>query len=167
MLGIHDRLGGLSRGLSVLVVAAVFAVVAPAQAVIEPGQQMAPMKMTDQHDKELAVDAKTKIVLFSRDQAGNKVVNKALEGTPATFLPERGAVYAADISGMPGIITKMFALPKMRGYPYSVLLDRDASLTKALPAKEGHVTLLRLNQLKVEKIDYYSESEALKQALGI
>lgn len=166
MQRIHDLFSAFKRVFPTLATVMVFAATASAQASIQPGHQISPMKMTDQHDKVLAVDAKTKIVLFSRDQAGNKIVNKALEGTPASFLPERGAVYAADISGMPGIITKMFALPKMRGYPYSVLLDRDATVTKALPAKEGHVTLLRLNELKVEKIDYYSESEALKQALG-
>ena len=38
------------------------------------------------------------------------------------ILEKNSAVYVADISGMPSLISKFIALPKMKKYPFSVLL---------------------------------------------
>ncbi len=132
---------------------------------IQVGQKLPPLSLTDQHDKELSIDASTRFVIFARDKESSTMINRLLETTGADFLPSRGAVYLADISGMPGIIRDLFAMPKMRKYPYRIMLDRDAKSTADFPGKAGQATLIHLKNLSVEKIEFPASPEDLKRAL--
>jgi len=133
---------------------------------IKAGSQLEPIRLRDQHDQPRAVDSKTKLLLYTRDKAGSGVANDALEGLPPEVLRERAVAYVADISGMPGLIARLFALPKLRKYPFSVLLARERSDLPELPAKEGQATLLRLGALRVERIEFFAKAEDLKRALA-
>jgi hypothetical protein len=62
----------------------------------------------------------------------------------------------ANIHGMPKI-GRMFALPKMRKYPHSIVLGDSADLLTPHPRQEGKVTVLKLDaSAKVSKISYWS-----------
>ena len=71
----------------------------------------------------------------------------------------------SDISGMPGMIRRFVALPAMRKRPYRMVLDRDGQATAEFPAEEGKVTLLRLDALKIEAVEYVDSAQALRAAL--
>jgi hypothetical protein len=140
----------------------------PAQA--EPwavGERIEPFSLEDQHGTTRRVDATTRVVLFSRDMEGGDVLKRALEPAPEGFLEARGAAYVADVSRMPGLVTRLFALPSMRRRGYPMLLDRDGETTARLPDAEGKATLIFLDDLRIERVLHEARPEALRQALGV
>ncbi|MBG0844991.1 FAD/FMN-containing dehydrogenase [Pseudomonas chengduensis] len=133
---------------------------------LEPGERLAPWTLLDQHDVPYTLNDETRILLVARDMDGAKLVNAALEGKPKGYLDERHAVFLADISRMPRIIATLFALPKMRGYNYRILLDRDARIAPRYLAGEGEVLWLQLEDGKLVEQRVFREAKALKRALA-
>ncbi|MEO9332669.1 FAD/FMN-containing dehydrogenase [Pseudomonas guguanensis] len=132
---------------------------------LEPGERLAPWTLLDQHDEPYTLNDETRILLVARDMAGAKLVDAALQGKPKGYLEQRQAVFLADISRMPGVIASLFALPKMRGYNYRILLDRDARIAPRYPAGEGEVLWLQLEDGRLVEQRVFREAEALKTAL--
>jgi len=91
-------------------------------------QTLAPWTLLDQHDRPYTLADDLQVLLVARDMAGAKLVEAALAGKPEGYLEQRRAVFLADISRMPSLIAKMFAVPAMRDYPYRVILDREARI---------------------------------------
>ncbi len=98
---------------------------------------------------------------------GGDVLKAALAEVPPSFLEERHTVYLADISGMPGLVARMFAIPRMRKRPYPMLLDREGSLSERFPDVEGQATVVSLSKLRITAIEHFTTAEELKRALGI
>jgi len=129
------------------------------------GDQIAPFTLEDQHGDSHTVDASVKVLLFSRDMDGGEFLKQGLADVSPEYLPSMGAVYVADISGMPGLIARMFAIPAMRDRPYSMLLDRDGDTTARLPDIEGQATLVFLEDLNVARIVHVTEAPAVQKEL--
>ena len=138
-----------------------------AAAPVEPGSALPTLTLTDQHDKPWTVAPSTKQLLFAADKAGSDFANAVLAAQGPGFLNQGGVVYLADISAMPALVTRMFALPKLRELAFPIGLARDAALTAELPRQSGHVTVLDLNQGVITKIRFAADAKALRQALGI
>ena len=91
------------------------------------GDPMPPLALEDQHGRAGNIGEGVRVVVVSRDMEAGDVVKKALAGRDQAFLDANGAVYVANISGMPALVTRLFALPRMRERPYRMLLDRDGA----------------------------------------
>lgn len=92
-------------------------------------------------------------------------MTKALAVLPPTTLKDRNAVYIADISSMPGLVSIMFALPKMQREAYTVGLIRDAKEGASLPRKPGAVTVLRIEGGKVSTVDFAQDLQQISRHL--
>lgn len=103
----------------------------------------------DQHSENLSLSVSTQWLIFSHDKQGGEWVRDALTELNIDNLEARGGLYVADVSGMPTIITKLFAMPKMQKYPFRIALDKTGEITADWPRKESTVTLVRLNGLEV------------------
>ena len=133
---------------------------------VSPGDSIDPFAIADQHGKSVEVNEDVRLLLFSRDMKANKIAKQAFLKAPEDFLPKGHAIYLIDVSGMPSIVTKLFAVPKMQDYSYRVFLDRDASLTTGLPSEEAKVTVMHLDKLKVQSIEFVDSPEALTKAVS-
>jgi len=131
------------------------------------GDRIEPFSLEDQHGVRHSVDESTAVILFSRDMDGGKLLKEAFAEDESDPLEGLGAAYVADISGMPKLVAKLFALPSMRRRPYSMLLDRDGTTTARLPDVEGRATLLFLDRLEIERIEHVGSVEAIRGILGI
>lgn len=129
------------------------------------GDRIEPFTLEDQHGDSRSVDASVKVILFSRDMDGGDFLKQGLADVEPGYLEGKQAVYVADISGMPGLIARMFAIPAMRDRPYPMLLDRDGTTTARLPDAEGQATLIFLDQLAVERIVHVTEAPAVRREL--
>ncbi|PKM09912.1 MAG: FAD/FMN-containing dehydrogenase [Gammaproteobacteria bacterium HGW-Gammaproteobacteria-3] len=129
------------------------------------GSQLTPFSLTDQFDQKHTVDENTRLIMFSKDMDGNDVLKQALTGKKADYLAQRKAVYINDISGMPGVVTFLFAKPKMRDYEYPMLLDEKPQATKNFPARESQATLIQLDHLKIKSIQFTQKPEDVVTAL--
>jgi hypothetical protein len=131
------------------------------------GDRLPEIVLRDQHDHEDAVDASTRILLFSRDMDGGKLLQSALEGTDAEVLAEQDAVYLSDISGMPSLIARLFAVPSMRKRPYSMLLDRSGEATERIPDVEEKATVIFLKDLRIERIEHVDSADGVRALIGL
>ena len=129
------------------------------------GDHIAPITLKDQHDKTASVDEVTRVVLYTRDMPGGKVVRKVIEEEDADYLPDNHAVFLSNISGMPGMIAKMIALPRMRKHHYSIALDRDGETTKNIPSKDGNTTIVILDNLEIKSIEFTKEPSDVENAI--
>jgi hypothetical protein len=125
------------------------------------GDPMPVLALEDQHGRAGSIGEGVRVVVVSRDMEAGDVVKKALAGRDQAFLDANGAVYVADISGMPALVTRLFALPRMRERPYRMLLDRDGDATKDIPAVPGRPTVLTLEAGKVVRVSQPGDPGAL------
>jgi hypothetical protein len=147
---------------------ALAAILVAADAYAQPyavGDAIEPFTLEDQHGKSRTVDASVKVILFSRDMEGGDLLKEGLADVDPGYLDGRNAVYVADISRMPRLVARMFAIPAMRDRPYAMLLDRDGETTARLPAAEGQATLLFLDRLTVQRIAHVTEARAVRHEL--
>jgi hypothetical protein len=107
----------------------------------------------------------TTTVLFAADMAAKRIVQALLDARDADYLPQHQAVFIADIHGMPRIITKLFALPRLRKCSYDILLIEDADVGARFPRRDGEVTVLGLRDLRPVAVHYVRDVEALTRAL--
>jgi hypothetical protein len=129
------------------------------------GDELPVLGLEDQHDQPLPIDETTKIVLFTRDMDASDFVKEELAEDGAAKLQAARAVFVADISRMPSIITKIFALPSLRKRPYRMALDRDGDATSGFPANDGQVTVLHLDNRAIARIEFATSKDQVGEIL--
>lgn len=134
-------------------------------ATLAPGMPMPPLTLTDQHDAKAAIAPDTRMVIFARDMAAADIVEKALADNGAALLADAAALFVSDISGMPGMVRKFIAMPAMRKRPYRMILDRDGKVTADMPVQKDQVTLLRLDAMTIQTVEYLDSADRLRAAL--
>lgn len=130
------------------------------------GELMSSFQLQDQFENEVTVSSATEVLLFSRNMKGGDIIKEALEQLKAD--DQQGLdslVYVSDISGMPSLIARFVAIPKMKKLPFSMGLDREGDVTNMLPGEENKATLIRLDKLKIIDVVFIESSEALLMEL--
>ncbi|WP_404414522.1 hypothetical protein LG277_12735 [Vreelandella aquamarina] len=105
-------------------------------------------------------------VLFSADMDANDLMKQSFGELEKGDFTAAGLVYVADISGMPRLVARLFAIPSLRDYPFRVLLAREAEQLAMLPREEGAVSVISLSQNgEVEKLDFVRDDKNLKELI--
>lgn len=151
----------------VLVAALVAGAFAAWSGPVDPGQHLPSLHLKDQHDKEWYVHADTRLVIFAAGRKASNLVLAVLGPQPRGFLAGRHAVYLADMSRMPGFVTRSFALPALRDQAFEVGVVLDEQTLAGWPRQDDAVTLIRLDQGRVVSHEYASTEAQLKAALGL
>lgn len=122
------------------------------------GDGLPGITLPDQFDKDhnVRADDTTLIMAFEKDVS--VLVNEYLKTKPGTFLNQHHTRYISDISTMPTIITNMFALPKMKKYPFSVMLIYD-DFGKQFNREKEKITVFKLKQGRVQSVSFITEKE--------
>jgi hypothetical protein len=134
-------------------------------AVLQLGDALPAINLKDQHDKQLAIAPDTRLIFFAAEMDGSRLMSKALAMVPPSTLKDRNAVYVADIGGMPGLVSSVFAVPKMQKEAYTVALVQNSKEAASLPRKPGAVTVLKLDAGKVSAVDFAQDLQQLKRHL--
>lgn len=127
------------------------------------GDTLPPLALADQFDKNHTLSSDTRWLLFSHDRAISDALHPVLAALPVA--QRDGVVYVADISRMPALVSKLFAVPAMRELPFAVWLARDAASVAALPREAGKLTVLALQGGKVMAVHYLADMGALPALL--
>lgn len=129
---------------------------------LEVDSNIEDITIKDQFEKEHKLDANVKTILFASDKGTSDLLKDYLLplSENKNILEENGAVYVADISGMPSLISKFIALPKMKKYPFSVMLLDDSNKDN-FTKEDGKIIVYSIEDGKVSKIDKISTSEEL------
>ncbi len=154
--------------LSVLVLAFGLTALAFAQAAspVAVGQALPELKLKDQHDKPWTVAPSTRLLMFAAGRKASSLVQVVLQDLPKDHLTRRQAVYLADMSKMPGFITRSFALPALKEMPYAIGVSLDEASLASWPRQPDAVTLIELEQGVVMRIIYTAVEAELRAALA-
>lgn len=120
----------------------------------------------DQHGAPLSLSVSTQWLIFAHDKQGGEWVKQALIELGIADLEARGGLYVADISGMPALIIKWFALPKAQSFPFRIAFDTSGELTADWPREDSTVSLMRLNSLNVTEQVNATSAEQIKAFLA-
>jgi hypothetical protein len=129
------------------------------------GARIPALSLPDQHGETRQIDANVRAILFARDMDGGGVLKEALAESGPSLLEGAGAVYVADVSRMPGLIRRFFALPSLRRRDYPILIDTDGSATERFPSSEGQATLMVLDSLRLVGVSHFGSAAELRAAL--
>lgn len=137
-----------------------------AQAKDGANTKLAKIELADQFDKVQSIDEGTQVLIFAHDMEGNDIVEQAFEPYDGAKLKEMKIVFLADISGMPSLIGRLFALPAMRDRAYPIVLDREGSLTEKFITKEEQVTVMYLDNLTIKDSKLVATANELSTLLS-
>lgn len=165
---VHTVLSALTRSVlrALLGLGLAMATLLASAAPLQPGEPLPPLQTVDQHDKPWRLEPTSRVLLFAADKAGSDMVLEALQPLSADALSTRHAAFVADIHAMPSLVTRMFALPKLRDVPFAIGLGHEAALTARLPRTAKQVTLIRLHEGVVQGFQFVASPAELKQALA-
>ncbi len=124
--------------------------------------EIANLQIKDQHEALKTIDSSVKTILFASDKKTSDMLRDYLLplSEKENVLEKNAAVYVADISGMPSLISKFIALPKMKKYPFSILLLDDTNKDN-FTKEDGKIIVYSLEAGKVTKIEKISTNEEL------
>ncbi|PLY10699.1 MAG: hypothetical protein C0626_03420 [Arcobacter sp.] len=127
----------------------------------ELNQNIGSFSLPNQFDEKETIDSSIEMIIVSFEKGTGADINQFLSTKDKDFLKNHHAAFIANISGMPSIITKMFALPKMRDYKHSVLLIYDEEDNRFV-SKEEKSTLYRLENGVIKSISYITKEDLEK-----
>jgi len=132
---------------------------------LRPGMSLPQLTLSDQHDAKMKADANVRYVLFTRDMAAGDLVKDVLAEGGGERLAAARAIYVSDISRMPRLVTRLFAMPSMRKRGYRIFLDRDGTATAAFPSEEGKVTAIDTTEGTIVRIKMLGSADELRALL--
>ncbi|MBV7316956.1 hypothetical protein [Shewanella sp. NIFS-20-20] len=133
---------------------------------IKEGSSIAATGLLDQHEQVQQINQDSRYLLFSRGMKGGEVIQAAFEQSEA-LANSKQVLYVADISGMPGLISKFVAIPRMQDLPYAVALDLEGVQTVDFPVEKDKATIITLNNLVVTNIQFVDSSEQIIAAVKL
>ncbi len=129
-------------------------------------KQLANTQFVDQWDKPITINDNTQLVLFSHDMDSSGLIRDALAKLNLTDLSAKNWLSVSDISGMPWLITKFVAMPKMRDYPYALALDTEGDITKEWQRTDDQATVFVLDKGVVQSVQQFATVDALADFLS-
>lgn len=131
------------------------------------GDSFPVLELEDQFEKERPVPGEAGLIVFSGSKQADDELSGTLGEVAGEALRAGTTIYLSDISRMPGLITRLIAMPALKDRDYPVTLIREEGQADALPAREGCYTLFDLSDDGVvEGIEETCEPEALEAALA-
>ncbi len=134
---------------------------------IKIGDSLPEMEFIDQHDQSHKLGSDIQYLIFAHTKQSGSIMTEILMDVEADHLQKHNAVYIADISGMPSLIARLFALPKLRKVGSPIYLCKENELVAWIPKKEEMITLLKLSNGTVEQISFTDNEDVIRKILEI
>jgi len=124
---------------------------------IEIGKPITSFMLPDQFNTQHSVNSKDySMIIVAAQKDMSVMVNDYLKTKPKAFLEDNQALYISDIHSMPSLITKLFALPKMKKYNFSLLLIYEEE-QNIFPKRDDYITIIKLKNNRVTSISYEND----------
>jgi len=138
-----------------------------AQASLASGEPLPAVTLPDAHGNTYRVPySGVRYVLFGADMDANALIERAFGELDSGEFTAAGLVYVADISAMPALVARLFAMPALRDYPFRVLLAREAAAVAFFPRQAGAVTVVNVTpQGEVVDVRFVRDETSLASLL--
>lgn len=120
--------------------------------------------LTDQFDRIHTITSEVSTIVITFEKETLNSVNDFLSKKERDFLEKNNAIFIANISCLPNIFTRMFTLPKLRDYKYSILLIYDEKSAKFFEV-ENKITVYSIENGIVKDIKYLNSIFELEEIL--
>lgn len=129
------------------------------------GDKFQEYSLEDAHHNKHTLKPETKLVLISFEMDLSKSIHQWLAEKEPNFLEKNNTEYVADITDMPGIITWLFARPKMQRYPFTILLADDDNFAPKFPKEDEKILAVELEpSRKVKNISFFKDMKEVDAA---
>ncbi len=118
--------------------------------------------LADQFGVYHTVDRHTKTIIVSSEKETGKDINNFLATKPKNYLKKNDAVFIANISKMPSIITRMIAMPRLKEYKHNILLINNEEDNR-FAHRDEKITIYKLKNSIVEKIYYINSAKEIEK----
>ena len=139
----------------------------PALGEVKVGDSITLPQLEDQFEATQVFQDSTKWLLFAHDMDSTNIIRDALEGQTEESLGTLGIQFFADISGMPGLISRFIAMPRLKKLAYPIALARDEKQLASIPREDNKATLLQIEQGEVKLVTIVDTTEKLKALIGL
>jgi hypothetical protein len=131
------------------------------------GQELAAFTIKDQFDKEHSLTKDTKKVIFAFSNTAGQLIKGYMSSRELTYLTSRDIIYIADISGMPSLIAKMFAIPSMKDDKYPILLikEKENAIRFRNEEQKEAIMIISLDNKIVKSVKFVTNEINLKAEL--
>ena len=131
-----------------------------------PGSLIELPELKDQFGNVQTLSPDANWLIFTHDRASGELVDEAIGDRGDAELEAAGIQYYADISGMPGMVTRFIAMPAMKKLAYSMIISRDDELAH-LPRQEDLVTLMRVRNRELVSIEFIASAAELQAKIFV
>ena len=138
---------------------------APPVTPIALGEKVNFARLKDQFGNPFENPGAIEYLVFSDEMESSRAARNSFQQVDSVCYESGRLVFVSNVSGMPRLITKLVAVPKMRKYGFPVWLDYDGEATEALPVKEDHVSVIYVHNSHVTQIHFVKEEQALQNKL--
>ena len=125
------------------------------------GDRLPNIALNDQFEKPLKVELSDTVLIMAFEKDVSIEISKFLKSQSKGFMAQHHTKYISDISSMPSFVTSMFALPKMKKYPFSVMLINN-DFGKQFDRKKGKVSIYTLKNKKIIAIEFIKPKQLSK-----
>ena len=131
------------------------------------GKELKTFVIKDQFGVEHTLTNKTKKVIFVFSKPTGHLMRTYMDKQPIDYLDTRDILFVADISGMPSIIAKMFAIPDMKKSKYPILLttNKETSQIFKVASQKDAIMIITLDNKIVKKVQFVTTKEDIKKAI--
>jgi len=128
------------------------------------GQKLEDFTFNDQFDKPVSLTNSTKKVMFAFSKPTGHLIKMYMSDKKPDYLTSRDIIFIADISGMPSIIAKMFAIPDMQESKYPILLikEKERAMRFRNENHKNEVMIITLKNKIVQNVKFISNEKDLK-----
>jgi len=117
------------------------------------GEKFPSFTLSDQFGKQHVMTPRIHFILMAFEKEVAIETAAFLKKQKKEFMQKKQIVYISDISTMPSFITSMFALPKMKKYPFPVLLIQD-DFGKKFDSQTGKLTIYTVKKGVITDIGF-------------
>jgi len=133
---------------------------------IQIGSKLGGFELEDQFGQPHSIKRMPRTLILTFEKKTGAFVNQFLTRQGSQYLAEHDALYIADIARMPGFVTTMFALPKMRKYTHTILLAYGEDFQKHFPIQTGMATVIHFDpSSRVTDFVFVSNEEELQKEI--
>ena len=151
--------------IAVLFASLLFAITGLAQQPLAP-QNIDLSSLVDQFGQPFRGQDSMVLVMVVNGMKAKNMVRDTLADLDISCLKQGRVIYLANISGMPKMISKLIAVPRMRKLGYPVWLDYSGSVTETWLTRKDVITLLAFDsEQAVTAVDYAASGGELRAKL--
>ncbi len=134
---------------------------------VRKGRPFPSFTLPNPHGVTNTLKTTTRAVIISSEKDVSGQIRDWLLTKKPDFLEQQRAEYVADITPMPALITTLFALPKMKKYPFPMLLADDPRFATVYPTQKGRIALFLLDDQHIlQDVHFLAKAEELAPLLN-